>query len=39
MMLPIFNALDDIDHNVINASRDLGASEFQAFSKLFFPFL
>ncbi|HER6772310.1 TPA: ABC transporter permease [Streptococcus pyogenes] len=37
MMLPIFNALDDIDHNVINASRDLGASEFQAFSKVIFP--
>ncbi|GAA5348066.1 ABC transporter permease [Streptococcus uberis] len=37
MMLPIFNALDDIDQNVINASRDLGASEVQTFSKVTFP--
>ncbi|MGC4388670.1 ABC transporter permease, partial [Streptococcus suis] len=25
MLLPIFNALDDIDQNLINASYDLGA--------------
>lgn len=37
MLLPIFNALDDIDHNVINASRDLGASEWQTFTKVIFP--
>lgn len=37
MILPIFNALDDIDHNVINASRDLGATEFQAFTTVIFP--
>ena len=37
MLLPIFNALDDIDQNVINASRDLGASEWQTFTKVIFP--
>lgn len=37
MILPIFNALDDIDDNVINASRDLGANEFQTFSRVTFP--
>lgn len=37
MILPIFNALDDIDHNVINASRDLGATEFQAFTTVILP--
>ncbi|MBA2796667.1 ABC transporter permease [Streptococcus porcinus] len=37
MILPIFNALDDIDGNVINASRDLGANEVQTFSRVIFP--
>ncbi|MGT2681682.1 ABC transporter permease [Streptococcus porci] len=37
MILPIFNALDDIDGNVINASRDLGATEAQTFRKVIFP--
>ena len=37
MMLPIFNALDDIDDNLINASRDLGANDFQTFIKVVFP--
>lgn len=37
MILPIFNALDDIDKNLINASRDLGATESQTFSKVIFP--
>lgn len=37
MILPIFNALDDIDDNVINASRDLGASEAQTFAKVTLP--
>ncbi|MGT2887400.1 ABC transporter permease [Streptococcus didelphis] len=37
MILPIFNALDDIDDNVINASRDLGANDYQTFSKVIFP--
>ncbi|MGT2851939.1 ABC transporter permease [Streptococcus pasteurianus] len=37
MILPIFNALDDIDSNLINASRDLGANELQTFVKVVFP--
>ncbi|MGT2907673.1 ABC transporter permease [Streptococcus dentiloxodontae] len=37
MILPIFNALDDIDKNLINASRDLGASDWQTFTKVVFP--
>ncbi len=37
MLLPIFNALDDIDDNLINASRDLGASDSQTFTKVIFP--
>lgn len=37
MILPIFNALDDIDSNLINASRDLGATEWQTFRKVIFP--
>ncbi|MGT2745208.1 ABC transporter permease [Streptococcus phocae subsp. phocae] len=37
MILPIFNALDDIDQNVINASRDLGANELQTFSRVILP--
>lgn len=37
MILPIFNALDDIDNNVINASRDLGANALQTFTKVIFP--
>lgn len=37
MILPIFNALDDLDVNLINASRDLGASGWQTFSRVVFP--
>lgn len=37
MILPIFNALDDIDGNLINASRDLGATDWQTFRKVIFP--
>lgn len=37
MILPIFNALDDIDDNLIHASRDLGATEGQTFRKVIFP--
>ncbi|MGT2895373.1 ABC transporter permease [Streptococcus entericus] len=37
MILPIFNALDDLDQNLVNASRDLGANEVQTFSKIIFP--
>ncbi len=37
MILPIFNALDDLDPNLIHASRDLGASNWQTFTKVIFP--
>ncbi|WP_294426711.1 ABC transporter permease [uncultured Streptococcus sp.] len=37
MILPIFNALDDIDQNLIHASRDLGANEWQTFLKVMLP--
>ena len=37
MILPIFNALDDIDQNLIHASRDLGANEWQTFLKVTLP--
>ncbi|SFF82964.1 ABC transporter permease [Streptococcus equinus] len=37
MILPIFNALDDIDENLINASHDLGGNSFQTFTKVVFP--
>lgn len=37
MILPIFNALDDIDKSLVNASRDLGATEGQTFRKVIFP--
>ncbi|MGQ7330603.1 ABC transporter permease [Streptococcus suis] len=37
MILPIFNALDDLDPNLINASRDLGATSWQTFTKVIFP--
>lgn len=37
MILPIFNALDDIDTNLINASHDLGGNGFQTFTKVVFP--
>ena len=37
MILPIFNALDDIDQNLFHASRDLGANEWQTFLKVTLP--
>ena len=37
MILPIFNALDDIDQNLIHTSRDLGANEWQTFLKVTLP--
>ncbi|MBJ8325472.1 ABC transporter permease [Streptococcus pacificus] len=37
MILPIFNALDDIDPNLVNASKDLGASSVQSFRQVVFP--
>ncbi len=37
MLLPIYNALEKIDPNVVNASYDLGANKFQTFWKIIFP--
>ena len=37
MILPIYNALEDIDANVINAAHDLGAGRLQTFTKVIFP--
>ena len=35
--LPIFNVLDDLDQNLINASRDLGANRWETFRRVIFP--
>ena len=37
MILPIFNVLDDLDENIVNASKDLGANDWQTFAKVIFP--
>ena len=37
MVLPIFNAVAEIDEDVIEAARDLGASGFTVFRKIIFP--
>ena len=37
MILPIFNALDDLDGNLVHASYDLGATSWQTFWKVIFP--
>ena len=37
MLLPIYNAREKIDQNVINAAYDLGANRFQTFWKVIFP--
>ena len=37
MMLPIYNSLQKIDPNVVNAAYDLGANRFQTFWKVIFP--
>ena len=37
MVLPIYNSLSKIDHDVMNAARDLGANGFQAFLKITLP--
>ena len=37
MLLPVYNALEKIDQNVINAAYDLGANRFQTFWKVIFP--
>ncbi|MEW4353980.1 ABC transporter permease [Streptococcus pneumoniae] len=37
MILPIFNVLDDLDPNLINASYDLGANSWETFRRVVFP--
>ncbi|ANK59943.1 MULTISPECIES: ABC transporter permease [Loigolactobacillus] len=37
MILPIFNAIDELNPSFVNASRDLGATNWQTFSKVIFP--
>ncbi len=37
MLLPIYNSLEKIDSNVVNAAYDLGANKLQAFWKVIFP--
>lgn len=37
MILPIYNAMSRIDRSVIDAARDLGASQRQVFAKIIFP--
>ena len=37
MILPIFNVLDDLDPNLINASYDLGANCWDTFRHVVFP--
>ncbi len=37
MILPLFNVLSKIDRNVISAAKDLGANEFQTFTKIILP--
>ncbi len=37
MILPIYNSLTDIDQDLINAARDLGANGFQTFWKVIWP--
>lgn len=38
MMMPIFNALRELDPSLINAARDLGANSRQTFMKVIFPY-
>lgn len=37
MVLPIYNALIEINPSLINASRDLGATSWQTFRRIVFP--
>ena len=37
MVLPLYNVLTKIDDNVLNAARDLGANEFQVFTRVTLP--
>lgn len=37
MILPIFNALEEMNPSLISASRDLGANSFETFRRVIFP--
>ena len=37
LLKAIFNVLDDLDENIVNASKDLGANDWQTFTKVIFP--
>ncbi|WP_017001260.1 ABC transporter permease subunit, partial [Mammaliicoccus lentus] len=37
MLLPIFNAMEEIPENLIQASRDLGANHITTFRKVIMP--
>ncbi|AFC33338.1 binding-protein-dependent transport systems inner membrane component [Paenibacillus mucilaginosus 3016] len=37
MILPIFNALEELNPSLVDASRDLGASAWTTFSRVIFP--
>ncbi len=37
MILPVYNALEKIDQNVVNAAQDLGAGRRETFTKVIFP--
>lgn len=37
MIIPIFNSLDKLNHSLIYAARDLGASHFTTFRRVIFP--
>ena len=37
MIIPIFNSLDRIDHNLIEAAADLGASKWQILKEIIIP--
>lgn len=37
MVLPIYTSLSKMDNDLVNAARDLGANNFQVFTKVTFP--
>lgn len=37
MLMPVFNAIADIDEDIIDAARDLGAGKFSIFRKIILP--
>ncbi|MCW8327987.1 spermidine/putrescine ABC transporter permease PotB [Photobacterium sp. SDRW27] len=37
MVLPLYSAIEKLDHTYIEAARDLGANKFQTFVKVIFP--